>query len=92
MIKIKHFCSYIIQNFADSFRQSVIDLMQGNLTDYTQLTDDDVLDTLVEVAKTALVPTKPPPLRGYFNVGVFGAEARLAEDLIYHTRSEFYDC
>lgn len=61
--------------------------MQGNITEYTQINEDDVLDTIVEIAQETLVPSTPAPIRGYYYAGVLGPELRLAEDLVLHTRS-----
>ncbi|XP_039445307.1 phosphatidylinositide phosphatase SAC2 isoform X1 [Culex pipiens pallens] len=75
---------YFIQHFADSFRQSCIDLMLGNLSPFEPIMEDDVCEALVGVAATALVPARGPPL-GYYNHGLMGAEHVLLEELLCST-------
>ncbi|XP_055614835.1 phosphatidylinositide phosphatase SAC2 isoform X2 [Toxorhynchites rutilus septentrionalis] len=72
---------YFIQHFADSFRQSCIDMMLGNLVDFEPIVEDDPLDVLVGIASDALVPSRNAPL-GYYNYGVMHAEHVLLEELL----------
>nr|XP_029717901.1 phosphatidylinositide phosphatase SAC2 isoform X1 [Aedes albopictus] len=73
---------YFIQHFADSFRQSCIDLMQGNLDAFEPLVEDDVCEALLGVATNAIVPSRGAPLE-YYNHGVIGAEHILLEEVLY---------
>ncbi|XP_055603037.1 phosphatidylinositide phosphatase SAC2 isoform X3 [Uranotaenia lowii] len=75
---------YLIQHFADSFRQSCIDLMLGNLPVYEPLTEDDPYEVLFKVASDALIPARGPSLE-YYNYGLMSAEHILVEELIYST-------
>lgn len=70
--------SFFIQNFADSFRQCIIDLMQGQLQRADELREDDVLETIVQI----LTPESRPPLRGYYSAGVLGPELKLLESIV----------
>ncbi|XP_062536604.1 phosphatidylinositide phosphatase SAC2 isoform X5 [Armigeres subalbatus] len=72
---------YYIQHFADSFRQSCIDLMLGKLDPFEPLVEDDVYDALLGVATTALVPSRGAPLE-YYNYGLMNAEHILLEEAI----------
>ena len=87
MIILLIIISFIIQNFADSFRQSVIDLMQNNIKHVSEISEDEFLATIIEIAETALVPSTPAPIRGYFHAGVLGPELQLLESLAIQTRS-----
>ncbi|KAH8326677.1 hypothetical protein KR067_011777 [Drosophila pandora] len=69
---------FFIQNFADSFRQCVIDLMQGQLQRPDELQEDDVLATIIQI----LTPEYKPPLGGYYNPGVLGPELQLLESVV----------
>ncbi|KAH8357220.1 hypothetical protein KR084_010037 [Drosophila pseudotakahashii] len=69
---------FFIQNFADSFRQCIIDLMQGQLLRAEELQEDEVLDTILQI----LTPETRPPLRGYYNPGVLGHELQLLESIV----------
>ncbi|XP_043651296.1 phosphatidylinositide phosphatase SAC2 isoform X2 [Drosophila teissieri] len=69
---------FFIQNFADSFRQCIIDLMQGQLLRAEDLEEDEVLDTILQI----LTPETRPPLRGYYNPGVLGPELQLLESIV----------
>uniref|UniRef100_B3NZZ3 GG24675 n=1 Tax=Drosophila erecta TaxID=7220 RepID=B3NZZ3_DROER len=69
---------FFIQNFADSFRQCIIDLMQGQLLRAEDLQEDEVLDTILQI----LTPETRPPLRGYYNPGVLGPELQLLESIV----------
>ncbi|XP_017007574.2 phosphatidylinositide phosphatase SAC2 isoform X5 [Drosophila takahashii] len=69
---------FFIQNFADSFRQCIIDLMQGQLLRAEELQEDEVLDTILQI----LTPETRPPLRGYYNPGVLGPELQLLESIV----------
>lgn len=70
--------SFFIQNFADSFRQCIIDLMQGKLQQAAELKEDDVLETIIQILK----PESQPPLRGYYSAGVLGPELKLLESIV----------
>ncbi|XP_013108333.2 phosphatidylinositide phosphatase SAC2 isoform X2 [Stomoxys calcitrans] len=70
---------FFIQNFADTFRQCMIDLMQGQLNDAQQLREDEVLTTILHI----LCPSTPAPTRGYFYAGVLQPELQLLEHVIY---------
>ncbi|EDW96284.2 phosphatidylinositide phosphatase SAC2 isoform X1 [Drosophila yakuba] len=69
---------FFIQNFADSFRQCIIDLMQGQLLRAEDLQEDEVLDTILQI----LTPETRPPLRGYYKPGVLGPELQLLESIV----------
>ncbi|XP_020813812.1 phosphatidylinositide phosphatase SAC2 isoform X1 [Drosophila serrata] len=69
---------FFIQNFADSFRQCIIDLMQGHLLTADELQEDEVLNTILQI----LTPETRPPMRGYYNPGVFGPELQLLESIV----------
>lgn len=76
--------SYYLQHFADTFRQSVIDLLQGNLDDIHDIVADDPLEQATNIAKTALVPhSKPPELLDY---GAFGHDLKFALDTVDFAR------
>lgn len=77
-------CSYYLQHFADTFRQSVIDLLQGNLQDISEITADDPLDQIANIAQTALVPHGRPP--DYFDYGVLGDDLKIVEDTVVFAR------
>ncbi|XP_073816731.1 phosphatidylinositide phosphatase spermathreecae isoform X1 [Musca autumnalis] len=70
---------FFIQNFADTFRQCIIDLMQGQLNDVQQLKEDEVLTTILQI----LLPSGPAPIRGYYYAGVLQPELQLLENVIY---------
>ncbi|EDW15388.2 phosphatidylinositide phosphatase SAC2 isoform X1 [Drosophila mojavensis] len=72
---------FFIQNFADSFRQCIIDLMQGQLQRADELREDDVLETIVQI----LTPESRPPLRGYYSAGVLGPELKLLESIVLNS-------
>ncbi|XP_058127148.1 phosphatidylinositide phosphatase SAC2 [Anopheles ziemanni] len=71
---------YFIQHFTDTFRQSCIDLLQGQLREVEQFAVDDVPAALAGIASTALVPSGPVPL-AYYNYGQMRAEHILLEQL-----------
>ena len=73
-------CSYYLQHFADTFRQSVIDLLQGRIEDISDITADDPFEQIGKIAQTALIPDSRPPQ--YFNYGVLGSDLKLAEDTL----------
>lgn len=77
-------CSYIIQHFADSFRQSVIDLLMGNLTDLSDIQMDDPLEKIAGIAQMALVPETRAPQ--YVDYGVLGNDLKMLEETIYFAR------
>lgn len=69
--------SFIIQNFYDTLRQNVIDLMQGIFVCHDNWDDDKF-----EIALKIVVSTVGPPPKGYISRGVMGAEQELIENLI----------
>ncbi|KAH8271350.1 hypothetical protein KR018_007362 [Drosophila ironensis] len=69
---------FLIQNFADSFRQCIIDLMQGQLRGADELQEDEVLGTILRI----LTPESKPPLGGYYNPGVLAPELKLLESIV----------
>lgn len=77
--------SYYLQHFADTFRQSVIDLLQGNLQDISEITADDPLEQIGNIAQTALIPESRAPQ--YFNYGVLGNDLKIVEDTLVFARS-----
>ncbi|XP_065086127.1 phosphatidylinositide phosphatase SAC2 isoform X3 [Ochlerotatus camptorhynchus] len=72
---------YFIQHFADSFRQSCIDLMLGKLEAFEPLVEDDLCEALVGVATNAIVPSRGAPL-GYYNHGLMSAEHVILEEFL----------
>ncbi|KAL9891891.1 phosphatidylinositide phosphatase spermathreecae isoform 2-T3 [Glossina fuscipes fuscipes] len=70
---------FFIQNFTDTFRQCIIDLMQGQLNNANELKEDEVLSTILLI----LCPSVPAPTRGYFYAGVLGPEIKLLDNLLY---------
>lgn len=74
-------CSYIIQHFNDTFRQCVIDLMLGKITDCNQLQEDDALKTILSITETSV---KIPD--GYCTYGALNPEIQLAESIITSSR------
>lgn len=74
---------FLIQNFQDTLRQHVIDLMQGRSVVAYSL-DDRVARQLLGVL-TDNLPVREMN-RGYAHCGVLGAEQQLIEDLILHSR------
>lgn len=77
-------CSFYIQHFADTFRQSVIDLLLGNLQDISEIVADDPLEQIVGIAQTAIIPDRRPP--EYFNYGVLGNDLKIVEDTLVFAR------
>uniref|UniRef100_A0A182K2C3 SAC domain-containing protein n=1 Tax=Anopheles christyi TaxID=43041 RepID=A0A182K2C3_9DIPT len=74
---------YYIQHFADTFRQSCIDLLQGQLSATAGcIPDDDVCDAVVGIAVTALKPAGPVPLT-YYNYGQCASEHLLLEQVVH---------
>lgn len=76
--------SYYLQHFADTFRQSVIDLLQGNLEDISDIVADDPFAQATNIAKTALIPSTLPPT--ILNYGSFGHDLKFAIDTFDFTR------
>lgn len=62
----------------------MIDLLQGKLQDISDITADDPLDQIVNIAQTALVPDSRPP--EYFYCGVLGADLKIVEDTVVFAR------
>ncbi|XP_053665569.1 phosphatidylinositide phosphatase SAC2 [Anopheles marshallii] len=73
---------YYIQHFADTFRQSCIDLLQGQLSECGCIPEDDVCDAVVGIATTALKPFGPAPLT-YYNYGQMSTEHLLLEQVVF---------
>ncbi|XP_058064402.1 phosphatidylinositide phosphatase SAC2 isoform X1 [Anopheles bellator] len=78
---------YLIQHFADTFRQTCIDLMLGNLGDADTLPEDDFFTAMVGIARTALVSTSPSS-QSYYNYGLMSTEIMLLEQLV--TSASYY--
>jgi hypothetical protein len=76
--------SYYLQHFVDTFRQSVIDLLQGNLEDISEITADDPLEQIVGIAQMAIIPESRAP--EYFNYGVLGNDLKFVEDTVVFAR------
>jgi hypothetical protein len=81
--------SYLIQHFNDTFRQSVIDLIHGQIKDLNEFVDDNKIEQLKNIVQATLVPTKRAPLE-YFHYGVLGNDLKMIEDTIYFTRFLYY--
>lgn len=75
----------MIQHFADTLRQSIIDMMLGQIKDKNDFGEDDAVEQLLNIAQTTLVPQKRAPLE-YFNYGVLGSDLKMIEDTIYFAR------
>lgn len=73
--------SYIVQHFNDTFRQSIIDLMLGNITNCNQLQEDDALKTILSITESSI---KVP--EGYHTYGALNPEIQLAESIITSSR------
>ncbi|CRL06388.1 CLUMA_CG019050, isoform A [Clunio marinus] len=71
---------YYLQHFADTFRQSVIDLLHGHLEDISEISADDPFDQIANIAQSALVPSSPAPK--YFNYGILGNDLKMIEDTV----------
>jgi hypothetical protein len=65
-------------------RQSVIDLLQGNLEDIREITADDPFERIVGIAQTAIIPESRAPQ--YFNYGVLGNDLKIIEDTVVFAR------
>uniref|UniRef100_A0A182N165 SAC domain-containing protein n=1 Tax=Anopheles dirus TaxID=7168 RepID=A0A182N165_9DIPT len=76
---------YYIQHFADTFRQSCIDLLQGRLSAADRIPEDDACEAVVGIACTVLKPAGPAPL-AYYNYGQLATEHLLLEHAFHHTR------
>lgn len=79
LVLFSPFRSFFIQNFTDTFRQCIIDLMQGQLNNANELKEDEVLSTILLI----LCPSVPAPTRGYFYAGVLEPEIKLLDNLLY---------
>lgn len=78
------FLSYYLQHFADTFRQSVIDLLLGNLEDVSEISADDPIEQFGKIVQTCLVPDCRPP--EYFNYGVLGHDLKIVNDTVFFAR------
>uniref|UniRef100_A0A182QH54 SAC domain-containing protein n=1 Tax=Anopheles farauti TaxID=69004 RepID=A0A182QH54_9DIPT len=74
---------YYIQHFADTFRQSCIDLLQGRLSAADRIPEDDACAALAGIACTVLKPAGPASL-AYYNYGQMAAEQMLLEHVVFH--------
>lgn len=63
----------------------MIDLLQGNLQDISEISADDPLEQISRIAQTALVPESRAPQ--YFNYGVLGNDLKMVEDTVVFARS-----
>lgn len=81
-------CSYYLQHFADTFRQSVIDLLQRNLQDISEISADDPWEQIGNIAQTALIPESRAPQ--YFDYGVLGNDLKIVEDTVVFARFIFF--
>lgn len=79
--------SYYVQHFADTFRQSVIDLLLGNLEDLSEISADDPWEQIGNIAQTALIPESSAPQ--YFDYGVLGNDLKFLEDTVVFARFIF---
>lgn len=77
-------CSYIIQHFHDTCRQSVIDLMQGNVKHGDELKFNEILLTLAQMADPTIA------VSDYFHYGALNNELKLTESLITSSRCKKY--
>lgn len=62
----------------------MIDLLQGNLQDISEISADDPLEQIANIAQTALVPESHAPQ--YFNYGVLGNDIKIIEDTLVFAR------
>lgn len=62
----------------------MIDLLQANLQDISEISADDPLDQFGKIAQMALVPSSPAPQ--YFDYGVLGNDLKIIEDTIVFAR------
>lgn len=86
-IELKHIltariiiCSYIIQNFYDTFRQSMIDLMQGNIRKSDELQFNEALKVLASIAEL------PVEVSSYYHYGALNNELQLTESILKSAR------
>jgi hypothetical protein len=62
----------------------VIDLLQGNLDDISEISADNPLEQIGNIAQTALIPDFRPPQ--YFYYGVLGDDLKILEDTVVFAR------
>lgn len=62
----------------------MIDLLQGNLQDISEITADDPVEQISKIAQTVLVPDSRAP--EYFNYGVLGNDLKMVEDTVVFAR------
>ncbi|CAG9807450.1 unnamed protein product [Chironomus riparius] len=73
---------YYLQHFVDSFRQSTLDLLLGNLEDISDITADDPFEQFTNIAQSVLMPDSRAPT--YFNYSSpIGCELKFIGDSIY---------
>ncbi|XP_055315656.1 phosphatidylinositide phosphatase SAC2 isoform X1 [Sitodiplosis mosellana] len=70
---------YIIQNFYDTFRQSMIDLMQGNITRRDELQFNETLKVLASIAES------PIEMSNFYHYGALNNELQLTESILKST-------
>lgn len=69
------FCSYLIQHFRDTFRQSILDLIHGNISDYKDIKIDETIKILTSLE-----------ISGFYHYGALNNELQLVESLLTSTR------
>lgn len=62
----------------------MIDLLQGNLQDISEITADDPVEQISKIAQTVLFPDSRAP--EYFNYGVLGSDLKMVEDTVVFAR------
>lgn len=75
-------CSYIIQNFRDTLRQSIIDLLLGNITRTDEFQLNESLKVLTAIAQP------PIEISSYYHYGALNNELQLAESMVELTRCQ----
>lgn len=72
--------SFIIQNFFDTFRQSIIDLMHGNITQINEPQFSESLKILASIADSNI------NVSGFYHYGALNNELQLTESILESTR------
>lgn len=75
--------SYFIQHFCDTRRQTIIDLMLGNVKHGDQLKFNRILLTLTQMAEPTII------VSDYFHYGAINNEMQLTESMIRSARCLF---
>lgn len=73
-------CSYIIQHFRDTRRQTIIDLMLGNVKHGDELKFNRMLSTLAQMAEPTIT------VSDYFHYGALNNELQLTESVVRSAR------